>query len=128
MDYKTLDDVQKKNLLYDALRNYESEHFRLSMVNEPGAAMRLVTLESNIAEVKDKLGELGLPEDKITPISPAQQAMIPPSYELTEVRDAGGNLVSGTKKDEEDAKKAEEKPKTTRRRSRAKKTEEDKNE
>lgn len=127
MDYKTLDDVQKRNLLYDALRNYESEHFRLSMVSEPGAAMRLATLEKNIAEVKDKLSELGLSEDDITPISPAQQALIQPTHELTEIRDADGNLVGGKLKEEEDAKKAEEKPKT-RRRSRAKKTEEDKNE
>lgn len=118
MDYLTLSDDTKKTILFDSLRSYETEHFRLCMVNdhEPGADQRIATLVSNIEEVKEKLNELGVKDEEITPNMNPRTVV-----EGVQYRQADGSLgplrPMPASVDEADEKAKEEaKPKTTRRR------------
>ena len=58
MDYETLSAADQLLLARDLLRAKESDHFRLSLVNEPNTENRISELEGQIKELKEKVSTL----------------------------------------------------------------------
>jgi hypothetical protein len=57
MEYSTLSNDDLLLIARDALRGRESDHYRLTLVNEPNKQFRLAELEANIAILKAEIAD-----------------------------------------------------------------------
>jgi hypothetical protein len=99
MDYETLSDHDKLLLARDALRGRESDHFRISLLNEPNRDFRLGQLEAEIENIKTQVAQLEAQESDIPVTDPASPV---PEEELTPQQKAARTRKKNAQEEEED--------------------------
>lgn len=57
MDYTQITEADKLNLAVDLLRARESDHYRISLLNEPNKETRLADLAAEIEAIRDEIEE-----------------------------------------------------------------------